>query len=220
MNSVELLKLISSRRSIRSFLPDREISDKILLRIIEAGIWAPTGTNQQELRFVVVRQPQLLKEFLKFKKIGMPSAIVLIYIDFGNYYSDYGFFVKYTRHKRHLPYIDTGLSIMNMMLMAESMSLRSIPLNISNYLCYDALKKRNLPARILRLILKIMRRSLFGLVFFDEFTKKLGIDTKQYIPAGALAFGYSDKIIDLETFMHGKKLIKRNDVKDYILANF
>jgi nitroreductase len=54
----QVLDLIKKRRSIRKFLPD-PIPEPDLDTIMDAATWAPSGTNFQNWRFIVVRSPEL-----------------------------------------------------------------------------------------------------------------------------------------------------------------
>jgi nitroreductase len=56
---VELL--IRSRRSNRAFSKEK-VSEELLQRIIEAAHRAPTATNAQEVKMVLVTRPETLKE--------------------------------------------------------------------------------------------------------------------------------------------------------------
>ena len=51
---MDMLELIKSRRSVRSY-QDRDISDDILHRIIDAAMTAPSAGNQQPWHFIVIR---------------------------------------------------------------------------------------------------------------------------------------------------------------------
>lgn len=55
MESVQIIDVITSRRSIRQFL-DRPVENDRISLILEAGRWAPSGLNNQPWRFVVVRE--------------------------------------------------------------------------------------------------------------------------------------------------------------------
>ncbi|MEM3620455.1 MAG: nitroreductase family protein, partial [Nitrososphaerota archaeon] len=46
------MNIIKGRRSVRSFL-DKEVSREHLITILEAGIWAPSGSNIQPWEFVL-----------------------------------------------------------------------------------------------------------------------------------------------------------------------
>ncbi len=52
------LKLVKTRRSIRSFKAD-PIPDEYVERIIEAARWAPSGANSQPWEFIVVKDKQI-----------------------------------------------------------------------------------------------------------------------------------------------------------------
>ena len=55
----ETLQTIRSRRSCRSFSPDRLPSDELLQQIAEAGTWAPTSRGQQNPILLVVTNKDL-----------------------------------------------------------------------------------------------------------------------------------------------------------------
>jgi nitroreductase len=52
------LKLVKTRRSIRSFKPD-PIPDEFVERIIEAARWAPSGANSQPWEFIIIKDKQI-----------------------------------------------------------------------------------------------------------------------------------------------------------------
>jgi len=52
------LKLVKTRRSIRSFKTD-PIPDEYVEKIIEAARWAPSGANSQPWEFIVVKDKQI-----------------------------------------------------------------------------------------------------------------------------------------------------------------
>jgi len=53
---MELMEAIRTRRSVRSYL-DREVEEEKLGRVLEAARLAPSASNRQNWRFVVVRDP-------------------------------------------------------------------------------------------------------------------------------------------------------------------
>ena len=57
MNDKEVLKLIKERRSIRKF-SNRPISDIDLIELIDAGIHAPTGSNVQAYRVMIIKNKE------------------------------------------------------------------------------------------------------------------------------------------------------------------
>lgn len=58
---MDLYDAIRKRRSVRSFLP-REIEDRKLNRILEAGLSAPSASNKQPWRFIIVRDGEMRKK--------------------------------------------------------------------------------------------------------------------------------------------------------------
>ncbi len=54
MDYEDLLELIKTRRSIRSFT-DRPVPDELVEKVVEAGRWAPSGANSQPWEFIVIR---------------------------------------------------------------------------------------------------------------------------------------------------------------------
>jgi nitroreductase len=58
MEYQEFLKLVQQRRSIRAFT-NEPVSDEMVDQVIEAGRWAPSGTNSQPWEFVVVRDQEM-----------------------------------------------------------------------------------------------------------------------------------------------------------------
>lgn len=71
-DQVELL--IRSRRSNRAFSKEK-VSEELLQRIIEAAHRAPTATNAQEVKMVLVTRPETLKEVSRIT-IGTFMSIV------------------------------------------------------------------------------------------------------------------------------------------------
>ena len=57
----EVLKTIAKRRSIRKF-ESKQISDSDLHAILEAGLQAPSGHNDQSWYFSVIQDSKLIKE--------------------------------------------------------------------------------------------------------------------------------------------------------------
>lgn len=57
----ELMKIITTRRSVRSFIQDYEVSEDIVKKILEAARHIPSARNIQPLEFIVVRDKEILK---------------------------------------------------------------------------------------------------------------------------------------------------------------
>src|SRR3990172_6174304 len=66
--------IVRCRREIRVFSPD-PIPDDILLRILNAGRYAPSSKNSQPWHFIVVRNRTVLEELSKTTYTGRFLAI-------------------------------------------------------------------------------------------------------------------------------------------------
>jgi len=51
----ETLATIKNRRSIRNFIPEKDIIDRDIIAILQAANQAPSAHNQQSWRFIVLR---------------------------------------------------------------------------------------------------------------------------------------------------------------------
>jgi hypothetical protein len=215
LKSEEVLELIKKRRSVRIF-NGGIISKEKIIKIIDAGVWAPTGCNNQELRFLIIDDEDDLKEILKFKPffIGV-SAVILIFCDMSLPMS-YKMYVK-GRLQKHLPDVDTGLALANMILYAKSVGIDSCIFNLSEY----HFKMRTNPKIIMKAINKCKRKLGFHKSIEENFEyylrRKIKIPKHLKIMCG-VAFGYSKVYPDVQKEIHGGKKVMRDAVKKYILT--
>jgi len=112
---VDILNLLKSRRSIRVY-QDKPIPQELLLQVLEAGRWAPTGANLQPWHFIVVTDPETRKRigdvarFFFIKSSHVEKAPVVIALGFDTRKGKYG---RY----------DVTLAGGNMLTMAASLGL-------------------------------------------------------------------------------------------------
>jgi len=126
-----LLDLIKKRRSIRKF-KDTPIAESDLQELIEAGIYAPSGSNTQCYRFIVIENREDI-EFLGEKKIPIVAnaqAIILVVADLT--------VCEYLRGSRKdtfdkLPYQDSAMAMQNIVLLAEEKGIGSCVIHLSEY---------------------------------------------------------------------------------------
>jgi nitroreductase len=59
METVELVQLIKTRRSIRLF-QDKPVPEVLLVQAVEAATWAPNGGNAQNWRFFIILDKKLI----------------------------------------------------------------------------------------------------------------------------------------------------------------
>lgn len=112
-----VLQAIYNRRSRREFTEQRvEMSD--LHEIITAGIWAPSGLNNQPWRFVVVTDPATitqLSETTHYSHIVVSApALIAVYLDTQSMYDEV---------KDHQ---SVGACIQNMLLAIEDLGLGGV----------------------------------------------------------------------------------------------
>lgn len=111
---------ITSRRSIRSY-EARAVPREMIVKILEAGQWAPSPSNIQSWRFVVVQEPQQT-ESLKAVSPGFPGdapAAVVICSD----QADMPNGAEASKAIRAAQ--EAAMAAQNMLLMAHSLGLGS-----------------------------------------------------------------------------------------------
>ncbi|MHA1148683.1 MAG: nitroreductase family protein [Promethearchaeota archaeon] len=107
-----MLEFLKNRRSIRNY-QDKEISDEKIEMILEAGRWAPSASNRQPWRFIIIKNKELLKKvsnsalYGKFIKRA-PLIIAIV----GKINENPNWYVQ-----------DTSLVSMNMQLMAWALGI-------------------------------------------------------------------------------------------------
>ncbi len=112
-----VLSAIYSRRSVRQYTQD-PIEDAKIKEIIKAGMWAPSGLNNQPWRFAIVKDPELKKKFeplTKYSRVIKGAQVLLpVFIDKN---------AMYHPVKDHQA---IGACIENMLLAAHSMGLGAV----------------------------------------------------------------------------------------------
>ncbi len=112
-----VIETIRTRRSVREF-DKRPISDDELNLILESGLWAPSGRNNQPWKFAIIRDPSLKKSLsalTHYSSIiqGAPVCIAVFLDHFRSY--------DRTKDVQAI-----GASIQNMLLTIHSLGLGGI----------------------------------------------------------------------------------------------
>ena len=114
---MDLLEGIYTRRSVRRYT-NQPVEREQLIEIIKAGMWAPSGLNNQPWRFVIVREREArlkLAELTKYRAIiESAPACIAVFIDRGAMYNDI---------KDHQA---MGACIQNMLLAAHALGLGAV----------------------------------------------------------------------------------------------
>jgi nitroreductase len=69
-----VLHCIHTRRSTRSFL-DRPVEEDLLETLLDAAIWAPSGSNSQSWLFTAIANTQILAEINELVKQGFQTYV-------------------------------------------------------------------------------------------------------------------------------------------------
>lgn len=114
---MDLLEGIYTRVSVRQYT-DRPVEREHLRKIIEAGMRAPSGLNNQPWRFVIVRDGAVKQQLAKQTKydyiIDRAPACIVVFIDRNAMYHE----VK--------DYQAIGACIQNMLLAAHGLGLGAV----------------------------------------------------------------------------------------------
>ncbi len=114
---MSILTAIKSRRSIREFT-GQPVSHGLLRQLVTAGIWAPSGLNNQPWRFVLVSDDGVKAELAALTHyshiIIQAPALIVVYLDTQEVYDT----VKDQQ--------SAGACIQNMLLMAEELGLGAV----------------------------------------------------------------------------------------------
>ncbi len=112
-----VLDAMYKRRSIREFT-DEPVQASDLQEIVKAGIWAPSGLNNQPWRFVVVCDDEIrgqISETTHYSHIVLAArALIVVYLDTSS---------MYDAVKDHQ---SAGACIQNMLLATEALGLGAV----------------------------------------------------------------------------------------------
>ena len=112
-----VLEAIYKRRSIREYT-DEEIPIEKLREIVKAGIWAPSGLNNQPWRFIIVQSPEIRESLAQQTNYGHivrnAKALIAVYLNVE---------AMYDTVKDHQ---SAGACIQNILLAAEALNLGGV----------------------------------------------------------------------------------------------
>lgn len=114
---LSILTAIQKRRSIREFT-EQPVAPEMLHEIIQAGIWAPSGLNNQPWRFVIVTNAEIrtrLADQTHYSHIVLAApALICVFLDRETMYDD----LKDAQ--------SAGACIQNMLLATEALGLGGV----------------------------------------------------------------------------------------------
>ena len=108
---------IQDRRSIREFT-EQAVAPELLRKIITAGIWAPSGLNNQPWRFVLIQDKDIADQLARLTHyahiVEAAPALIAVYLDQEKMYDSV---------KDHQA---AGACIQNMLLAAHELGLGAV----------------------------------------------------------------------------------------------
>jgi len=118
---VGVLEAIKGRRSVRRFR-DGRIPEEHLKVVLEAAVWAPSGSNAQPWEFVVVRDRSTVEKIKLFSPglFGDPDTLVVLCVNRER--------IKGRGPKELVALMDVAMAAQNMMLAAYSLGIGSCPI--------------------------------------------------------------------------------------------
>ncbi len=130
---MDTIEAIKSRRSVREFT-DEHLGDEAIEQVIDAGMWAPSGLNNQAWRFIVVRSGNTKEALSKLTHYGAiiknAPVLIVVFLDCNEMYD-------YTKDVQSI-----GACIQNMLLAAHSLGLGGVWLG-------EILKKKEIVNKVL-----------------------------------------------------------------------
>ena len=116
---MDVYEAILGRRSVRSFLP-REVPKVSIQKMLEAARWAPSGSNAQPWKFIVVRSANVLDMIRKVSPgmFGKPAAAIVVCSDRSRAYERGG-----ELGRDYMAIVDSALATENLVLTAHSLGL-------------------------------------------------------------------------------------------------
>ena len=114
---LDIIEIIKGRRSIRKFTSE-SVSEELIVNILEAGRWAPSGLNNQPWRFAVITDTGLMKDIstlTHYSKIVLGAQVlVAVFLDTEESYH------------REKDIQATGACLQNMLLEIHSLGLGAV----------------------------------------------------------------------------------------------
>ncbi len=108
----DILDLIKARKSVRSFT-SKEVSKETMEKIVEAGLYAPTARNWQNILIVGLVAQDML------------NALHSLFGTAGTFFGAEALILPFETREDHLSDLNDGAAIQNMLLEATSLGVNS-----------------------------------------------------------------------------------------------
>jgi nitroreductase len=187
---MELLKAIQSRRSIRKF-KSNEVPDHIIKELLDAARLAPSGSNLQATRFVVIKSPverMKLKECTPLPFVAHAPVVIACCIDreaMGNT------IVRYRELMEAQAFVGTPLSDDNTLI--EASAKRRSSMDQAAIKAYLTLNAAIAIEHIVLRAADLGLGSCWIMMFDSEKTKSMLMLDDRYDVVALLPIGYPDQ---------------------------
>lgn len=123
-----IIEVIKKRRSIRKFKRNK-IDKKILLELLKAGIWAPSGSNVQPWYFFIINDEDLINKIKYFSPglSNIPPDLIVLAVDKELAYKKGGLLGRDV-----LSLMDISMAAQNIMLLATEKNIGTCPVKSFN----------------------------------------------------------------------------------------
>lgn len=143
----EILDLIKNRRTTRVY-KEEMITEEELEKIIEAGMWAPSGHNRQPWHFTIIENKDIMKKLNNDTKEASKNTDDALYYGWANsesydtFYNAPVLVLLSYRDDGFSPIDDLGAATQNMSLAAECLGVGSCWIGFINPLFEGDLEKQ------------------------------------------------------------------------------
>ena len=118
---MDAIKAIITRRSIRKY-KNKPIEKKLIIKLIEIGMTAPSAGNEQPWHYIVINDNEILNKITKFhphsKMLEQAYCAILVCFD------------KYLEKYKDMAVQDCSASTQNIMIAANSFGIGSVWLGV------------------------------------------------------------------------------------------
>lgn len=158
LQQTDLAALMRERRSVRHYDPSFKISREELKEMLELAVTAPSSSNMQPWRFLIIDEPELKEKLLPIannqKQVVEASAVIAVLVDMRSFdkaseiyhkTAEFGIMSEVVRDKmiensiklyggvpqeilRRINSFDAGLVSMQLMLIARSKGYDTVPM--------------------------------------------------------------------------------------------
>ncbi len=128
---MEVKEALLTRRSIRKFETEKNISKEDLETLVEVGRYAPSGMNKQTWHFSVIQSQPMIKRLAEAVKVAAGRA------EDYDFYAPNAMILVSNERDNHLGMEDNACALENIFVMAHALGIGSVWINQFKGICDD-----------------------------------------------------------------------------------